>query len=357
MNYILYHRSKGLNLKAYLPTRFYKRIIWAGVTLALILSIGTLGYWLIGGKQYSYMDCLYMTIITISTIGFKEIIDLSGHTAGRIFTILIAFSGIGILTYILSNFTALVVEGELKETFKRKKMEKIIKSIKDHYIICGIGKVGHQVVNELHATKRPCIIVDINEKKVEEILETFPDQAFLKGDATDEKILLHAGIQKARGVFAATDDDNRNLVISLTAKHLNPNIRVVARCQEPRNIEKIKKAGADVVISPTLIGGLRMAAEMVRPTVTSFLDKMMRDKDRNLRVEEVSLTQRFVGKSISSLNLQKYSNTLLLAIKTKEDWIYNPTEDYIIKPENTLIVMTTPNERHELEKFLNSNKM
>lgn len=133
-------------------------------------------------------------------------------------------------------------------------------------------------------------------------------------------------------MFAVSGDDNQNLVISLTAKQLNPNIRVVARCHDLKNIDKLKKVGADAVVSPTFIGGLRMASEMVRPTVVSFLDIMLRDKKKNLRVEEIPVPELFAGKAIADLQLKKYPNTLLLAVRTKDDWIFNPTDDYIIKP-------------------------
>lgn len=335
--------------------QIYKKFIWSSLIFLAILFIGTMGYWLIAGKEYSLLDCLYMTMITISTIGYAEIIPLSGHAAGRIFTMFIALSGIGILTYFLSNFTAFVVEGQIKETFRRNKMVKIARKMKDHFIVCGIGRVGHHIVDELRATKRPCIIVEVDKNKIEKNLEVLHDQVILEGDGTDNNTLLIAGITKAAGLFAVTGDDNRNLVISLTAKQLNPKVKVVASCKELNNIEKVRKAGADAVISPTHIGALRMASEMLRPTVVSFLDTMLRDKDKNFRVEEITLPDVYVGRTISTLNLKNYPHTLLLAIKTKEDWIYNPSADYTIKPENALIVMTTPEERMKLEDYVNSS--
>ena len=334
-----------------ISSEIYKKFLWAGISLVFVLVIGTVGYWFVGRGQYSLLDCLYMTVITIATIGYGEIIDMSGNPAGRGFTIFIALFGIGTLTYILSNFTAFIVEGELNETFRRRKMEKIIKKFKDHYIVCGIEGVGFHIVSELYDTKRPNVIVDIDRKKIEKILETFQERVYIEGDATDSDTLLKAGIMEAKGLFAVSGDDNQNLVISLTAKQLNPNIRVVARCHDLKNIDKVKKAGADAVVSPTFIGGLRMASEMVRPTVVSFLDIMLRDKDKNLRVEEIPVPESFVGKAIADLQLKKYPNMLLLAVRTKDDWIFNPSDDYVIKPENALIFMATPQERQEMESI------
>ncbi len=331
-----------------------KKFIWAGIAIVAITVIGTYGYWLIGGKQYSLLDALYMTVITIATIGYGEIIDLSHSPAGRIFTMVIAVLGIGTFAYIFTNLTALIVEGELSKSFRRRRMERIIKNSKDHYIVCGIGKVGFYIVEELRATKRPHVIVDMNKNSIETALETFKGGAFIEGDATDTSVLLKAGIERAKGIFAVTGDDNQNLVITLTAKQLRPDIRAVTRCNEIRNSERMKKAGADAVISPTYIGGLRMVSEMIRPTAVSFLDTMLRDKELNLRVEEVSVPESFVGRTISSLNLKSYPHSLLLAVKTEGGWIYNPRDDCTIGKGNTLVVMATPEARYELEAIFSS---
>jgi voltage-gated potassium channel len=330
----------------------YRKFIWAGAILIAIILIGTVGYWFIGSRQYSFVDTLYMTIITISTIGFGEIIDLSGNAAGRIFTIFIAISGVGVLLYLVTNLTALVVEGKLTESFRRRRMEKAAGNSRDHYIVCGLSSVGFYIVNELHATKRSLVIVDVDKKNIERGLELFKDEIFIEGDATDSDTLLKAGIEKARGLFAVTGDDNQNLVVSLTAKQLNPNLRVVAQCNEIKNSQKMRKAGADAIVSPTSIGGLRMASEMVRPTVVSFLDTMLRDTEINLRVEELPVPESFVGQPISALNLKRFAHALLLAVKTGEDWVYNPSENYVIAPESTLVFMTTPEGRDELAGLL-----
>ena len=335
-----------------MASKIYRRFAWAGAILIAIILIGTVGYWFIGGKQYSFVDTLYMTVITITTIGFAEIIDLSGNVAGRIFTIFIAISGVGVMAYIFTNITALVVEGELTESFRRRRMEKIAGKSTDHYILCGLGSVGFYIANELYATKRPHVIVDVNKKNIERSLESLHDAVFIEGDATDSETLLKAGVEKATGLFAATGDDNQNMVVTLTAKQLNPKLKVVARCSDMRNSEKMKKAGADAVVSPTAIGGLRMASEMVRPTVVSFLDIMLRDKDKNLRVEELPVPQSLVGQPISALNLKRFSHALLLAVKTRDDWVYNPPESYVIDQKNTLVFMATPEGRDELAKFL-----
>jgi voltage-gated potassium channel len=334
--------------------QMHKKFLLAGIVLLVILVVGTAGYWYMAGKEHSLLDCLYMVIITISTIGYGEIIELSHHPWGRIFTIFIAISGIGVLFYILTNFTAYVVEGELRNLFWRRKMEKKASDLSGHYIVCGAGNVGVNILNELLATNNSFIAVDISRSHIENLAETIKDQVWLQDDASDNNTLLNAGIERARGLFAVTGDDYLNLVISLTARQLNPNIRIVARCKDIKNAEKIRKAGADAVISPNFIGGLRMASEMIRPTVVSFLDKMLRDKEKNLRIEEVSAPDSFHEKPIEHLYLKQYPSVLLLALNREGKIHYNPPENFVIKPKDTLIFMCLPEEKRKLRDILSS---
>ena len=340
--------AKPIRLGSVMSSGVYRRFVWAGIILIALILIGTVGYWFIGGRQHSLVDCLYMTVITITTIGFAEIIDLSGNVVGRIFTMFIAISGVGIAAYIVTNITALVVEGQLTESFRRRHMEKMAGSYRGHYIVCGLGSVGWYIANELCATRRPFVIVDIDKNSMERGLGPSHNEVFLEGDATDGNTLLKAGVEKAAGLFVVTGDDNQNLVATLTAKQLNPRLKVVARCNDTKNSEKMKKAGADAVVSPAAIGALRMASEMVRPTVVSFLDTMLRDRDSNLRVEELLVPGPFVGKPISALNLKRFPHALLLAVKTGESWVYSPPDSYVIGQNNTLVLMTTPEGRDEL---------
>ena len=332
-------------------SQLYRRLTWATIILIVIIVVGTLGYWLITDRQYSLIDSFYMTFITIR-VGFGEIIDLSGNSGVGLFTIFISMAGIGVLAYVVTNITAFLVEGELKDSFRRKKMESKARDSKGHYIICGLGSVGFHVVSELHATGRPHVGIDTNGKNIEKIMESFKNEIILEGDATDNDVLLKAGITQARGLFAVTNDDNQNLVICLTARQLNPGLRIVARCNEPKNSEKMSRAGAGAIVSPASIGGMRIASEMIRPTVVSFLDIMLHDGDKNLRVEELAVPSSLVGKTLSVLQLKKHRQVLLLAVKTKEGWTYNPPEDYVIGTENTLIIMTDTEGRENLGKAL-----
>lgn len=334
-----------------------KKIAGVGLVLLFILLGGSIGYYFIGQRGYSFLDCVYMTFITISTIGYGEVVDLSSSPGGRVFTMLVALSGIGVLTYTFSTVTALIVEGNLTNSFRRRKMQKKIEQSGGHFIVCSAERVGTHIVHELAATQRPFVVVEQHQEHINELLETYPDALYILGDPTDNEILLRAGIERACGLFATEEDDNRNLVICLSASQLNPRLRIIADAREPKNIDKMKNAGADSVISSEQIGGLRMASEMARPTVVTFLDTMLRDTLKNLRVEEVSIPSAYSGKTIQDLNLKRYRDLLLMAVREQEEWIYNPEETLPLVEGSILIFMGTPDVRIKLEADLKNMRI
>lgn len=335
--------------------RIYRRLFKAALAIALVLIVGTIGYRVIVGDKYSIFDCFYMVFITVTTIGFGETIDLAANPAGRVWTIIIALTGIGVLFYGLSNVTALFVEAEITNALRRRKMDKKIARLRDHYIICGAGLIGYHVINELISTEKDCVVVEIDDTHLEKIRNDFPSQPVINGNATEDKVLLRAGIEHAKGLFAVTKDDNQNLVISLTARHLASGIKIVSSCINLDHVEKLKKAGADSVISPNFIGGLRMATEMLKPTVVSFLDTMLRDQEKNLRVEEYTVPDSMKGKVISDLPLKDCNYVILMAVKSNQEWVYAPGKDYMLEGGDTLIFMATPKERRTLERLLGSS--
>jgi voltage-gated potassium channel len=308
--------------------------------MLLVLVTGTVGYHFLGGPKYSWMDCFYMTFITVATIGFSEVVDLSNSTLGRLFTVFIAMLGIGTMTYMLSTLTAFILEGDINEVWRRRKMLNKITKLREHYIVCGLGRVGHNVAHELEMTNRPFVIVDHEFQHIENYLSQHPDQLYLIGDATDNDVLLAAGIERARGIFAVAPDDSQNLVISLSAKQINPNVRVVARCHEVKNIERTRRAGADEIVSPDFIGGLRIVSAMVRPHVVSFLDDMIKSKE-NFRLEEVVLPNGF-SSNLHKIFDQALNGCILLAIKQGGDWIFNPAMQQNVSDGDVLMVMASP---------------
>ena len=226
-------------------------------------------------------------------------------------------------------------------------MEKMMKKVHGHYILCGFGRVGRNVGQELESTNRHYIAIDEKLELLELHAEKRPGMLFIHGDAVDEDVLTEANINDARGVFAVTGDDSRNLMIALTARQLSATVRIVARCNDLRNVDKMKKAGADTVVSPNFTGGMRIASAMLRPHVVSFLDEMLREEHK-LRIDEVVVPHDFEASSIGEMKLVN-PNYVLLAVRTRGDWVFNPPADFIVHPGYTLVAMASPHGRVELE--------
>jgi voltage-gated potassium channel len=323
--------------------------------IAVIIVIGMAGFKVIGGAKTSLLDALYMTAMTITTVGYEDFVGTGATTGGKIFTSVYIFLSVGMIFYLFTTLAAYMVEGEVRKAFRRRSMEKRIQKMKGHYIVCGIGMVGLYIVHELHETKRPQIVIDTDALKFDLLKLRSVDVPFLLGDATENELLERAMVKEAKGLFATTNSDNDNIVIALTAKQLNPKLRVVCRCNDTKNTEKIKRAGADTVVALNYIGGLRMAAEMIRPHATDFLESMLRDKEHALRVEEVRVPSgsSYVGRSIEELELANMGNLLLLAIRKGEgEWIYNPAPTVSLEKDMRLIILATPEERQLLHGAL-----
>lgn len=324
------------------------------IAIAALIGVhilGTVGYFWLTGGNYSWFDCFYMTFITVATIGFGEIIDMSNNMLARAFTVVIGILGAGSLSMLFSVVTVFLLETDLNGTLRRRRMEKIIKKLKGHYILCGYGRVGRNVAHELEATNRHFVAIDEDAEMLEEQKEKTPSLLFLHGDASDDDLLIRADLEDAKGVFAVTGDDSRNLMIILTAKQMKPDIRIVARCQETRNIEKMRKAGADAIVSPDFTGGMRIASAMIRPHVVSFLDEMLKTEKR-LRVEEVDIPAAFIPKPLGKLKLRSPDYVFFAIRERNGEWQFNPPEDFMVKPGFTLIAMASPHGRLEIENLL-----
>lgn len=325
-----------------------KRLYRSAVALMVVLAVGSMGYPLLV-EGATWFEGLYMSFLTVTTIGFHEVVDTSQSVGARIFTIFLAISGIGVLTYGLSNMAALIIELDKSPVLKRRRLQRIIRRMDNHFIICGASHVGQYLASELDASGRSFIVVDLNAQIAEEYEGKYTHGKVVEGDCTDSDFLQEVGIEKARGAFVTTGDDNLNIVICVTLRQLNPRLRIVSNAKDRDAEKKLLSVGADRVISPSYIGALRMASEMVRPTVTSFLDEMLRDTNRDLRIEEFSVSESWAGRPISELPLHGLRYSLVLAINSAGDWMYNPDPAHVLQPQSRLIMMTSTEELNTLK--------
>jgi voltage-gated potassium channel len=335
-------------IRPLLLQRIQRRFAKPVAFLVFLHLLGAVAYRAIGGDKYTLFDGLYMAFITIATIGYAETIDLAQSPAGRAFTIAFGFTGIATTWFIFSQLTAFIVEGEVNIALRRRRMLKAIQEMSGHYIVCGIGRVGSNVARELVTTDRPFVIIDSNQAHIDAFRERHPGTIFLHGDAAEDAMLHGAGVVRAAGVFAVVGDDSRNLVITLSAKSLNPQVRVVARCHDITWVDKMKKVGADAIVSPDFTGGMRIAAAMIRPTVVTFLDEMLRS-DQALRVEEIRVAERHAGQNLGMIE-HRGPDHIVLAIRSGTQWTFNPEPDFPLKGGETVVVVATPQGRRALEE-------
>ncbi|MBI3377740.1 MAG: potassium channel protein [Nitrospirae bacterium] len=312
-----------------------KRLVFALILLAIVIISGTAGYVLI--ERWGMLDSLYMTVITIASVGYMEVNPLSPN--GRVFTIFLIIFGMGVLLFGISTFTAFLVEGELSEILRRRKMEKIISGLKEHYIVCGMGRIGRHIIDELHKTRRLCVAIDKNEEACRRLAEE--GKLFIKGDATSSSVLKSANITHAKGVFCSLPTDAENLLLILTARGINPSLKIIARAEEDESEEKMRRAGADGVVLPEFIGGLRMTSAMVRPEAVTFLDKMLKDQEKVYRVEDifVDTDSVFAGKTLKISGLMERKGFSVVAVRKGDRYIFNPSGDEKIETGDAVILI------------------
>ncbi len=322
------------------------RILVAGTLLGIVTATGTLGYYLLGhigglDHPWSLADCFYMTAITLTTVGFGEVIDVATVPGGRAFTVAVLFAGLGVAAYFVSSLTAFLVEGELTHVFWKKKMAKEIRGLTDHIILCGVGRVGFHILQELKKTGQPFVAIDCDEERLRQLQEECGHFPALTGDATHAHVLKEAGVTTARGVISALNDDKDNLCVVVTCRQLNPRLQVISACKEAEFAGKLELIGAEVVI-PNAIGGLRIASKMIRPQVVGYLDTMLRDRDCPVRIEDVTIPgdSPLVGKPLLALDFDRYQQLLVLAIirPGEERPLYNPPRSEIVRAGDTLVL-------------------
>jgi len=302
----------------------------------LFFILGTVGYMVIEG--WGLLDSAYMTAITLSTVGFSEIHDLSRN--GRLFTIFMIFTGVGYFLYLCGVFISSVVDGEIKNMLGRQRLNNKIKKMKDHYIVCGYGRIGRVLCKFVGEDTQDIVVVEQSEE-LKEILEKDKIH-YIIGDAGNEDVLEKAGIKRARALVAVLATDTANVFLVLTARQLNPDIYIMARAASPMVKKKFYAAGANQVESPYDIGGVSMGLKLLRPTVSSFLNTALSRESDAIQIEEafVPETSDYAGKPLKDSGIRQNYNLIIIAIKEKSDhMVFAPHFETIIHPRDTLIVM------------------
>ncbi|RMG71048.1 MAG: potassium channel protein [Nitrospirae bacterium] len=328
-----------------------KALLSLGLVI-IVLITGTTGYTLIEG--WSLFDSFYMTVITLSTIGYQELRPLSHN--GRLFTIFLVFFGVGVVAYVVNNGIKIIFEGEIQKSLGRFKLEKRLLKMKNHYIVCGYGRMGQIICKELKAHGMPYVVI---EKEPVEI-DADEKGIFIFGDATKDDILKKAGIDRAKGLISVLSTDAQNLFVVLSARELNSDLLIVARAGEEGSEQKLLRAGADRVVSPYHIGGLRIAHTVLKPAVVDFLEFATKSGNIELQMEEIDVDDgsELCDKTIHESGVGRNLGVIIVAIKRKEgEMKFNPVHNTKIHAGDTLIAIGEVQKLKELEKMAASPKV
>ncbi|MEC4893636.1 MAG: potassium channel protein [Oscillatoria sp. PMC 1051.18] len=330
--------------------RLRQELIVGGAGLAGVFLMGTLWYWLV--EQWSWSEAAYMTIITLSTVGFSEVHPLDERS--RIFTIFLILMGIVTIGYIVNRFTEALIQGYFQEGIRMRQQRRLIDTLSEHYILCGFGRMGRYIALEFQAENIPFVVVDSQVEQIEEAQNL--GFVVIQGDATLDDSLLKAGIERAICLVAALGSDAENLYTILSAKTLNREIRAIARASTEEAVQKLQRAGADVVVSPYITGGKRLAAAALRPQVMDFVDGILAGSNNSFYMEEFRLDPDicpYVGQTLSEARLRSQSGALVLAIRRADgNLIGGPTGETHLRSGDLLICMGTADQLRTLNRLL-----
>lgn len=329
----------------------------SGLRLAALLFVivclaGVIGYRTLEG--YTWLEALYMTAITLSTVGYREVRPLS--PAGQIFTILLLGGGLGVVFYSLITVVEKVVEGEFQQLFGRRRMQKRINALTDHYVVCGFGRIGEVVCHELVSKPVPFVVIEQSDERLREA--ELAEYLVLRGDATDEQVLLAAGVPKAKGLFAALTTDADNVFITLTAKELNPALFVVARAETERSERTLLRSGADKVISPYAMGGHRMAQAALRPAVVDIIELATHYQNLELQMEEINIpaSSPCSGVMLRDSGLWGQAGVIVVAIKRSSGvMLFHPKPGEKLEAGDSVIALAEAPQLKEIERRIRGN--
>jgi len=315
-----------------------------------IVIFGTAGYMLL--EDWKLFDALYMTVITVSTVGFSEVHQIS--QAGRLFTILLVFFGVGFSLYIAAAVVQFMVEGRIRIILGRRRLEKKISRMKNHYIVCGYGRIGRVVCRNLKRKPFDLVVIEKNPELIP-VMDA-DGVLYISGDASDEENLIRAGIKRAKGLVSVLASDADNVFLVLTARQLDPDLLIIARGSQEESKSKLRAAGANTVESPYDIGAASMAQRIIRPTVTSFLDLAFAHKRKDIQMEEipVSASSDLVNVMLKDTGIRQKYNLIIIAIKKPgKSMLFNPSFEAMIEMGDTIIAVGEEANLQELERILN----
>jgi voltage-gated potassium channel len=333
-------------------TRLLKR---AGAAWLLLIGFGTLGYRLLGGSEWTWLDALYMTIITIACVGYGEVHDLSGNMPARMFGIFMIVTSFVVVAVFAASLTAAILEGRLTHSLRRRRNMKALAKLSGHQIICGLGETGISAARELRANGLDFVCIDHELSKVEHALSVVGEFPHVVGDSTLEEVLEKAGIQRAAGLLVASNDDRANVFLVITARGLNPQLKIVARAVDPQTTGKLRRAGATAVVAPNALGGLRLASEMIRPHTTTFLDRMLYHSNGDTRMDEAVIPKgsRWDGVELAKVDIHSNTGVVPLAIHLgEEQYLFNPPSHHIVRAGQAVIAVGSGQELDRLRKHL-----
>lgn len=325
-----------------------RKLINPVIAIIGVITFGVLGY--VAIEKWSFFDALYMTIITLTTVGYQEVHALSKE--GRSFSMVLILSGVGTMFYTFGVGAKVLLEGELRDILGRKKLTKKIENLRNHYIICGYGRMGNIICREMLHNKAPFVII---EKTPEVVASMDADFLSLQGDATQDSILKQAGIDRAKGLISVLSSDSENLYVVLSARGLNPRLKIVARASEEGAESKLFRAGADNVVSPYFIGGLRIAHTLLKPAVVDFIEFATKSGNLELQMEEIKVkgASDIIDRSLDECGIRKEMGIIIVAIKRESgEMEFNPKSTSVIRRGDTLVAMGETNQLKTLEELI-----
>ncbi len=334
-----------------LDTTILRKLRTAALLLLLTLTVGMAGFYYLEG--YSLVDSFYMTIITVSTVGYGILGDAELSDPGKIFVSFLVIFSIGMFIYVINTLTTFVVEGEIQGFLKGYRVNKEIKKLRNHVIICGLGRNGSQAARELEHDGENFVIIERDIDVVKHYLEQHPEWLILQGDATEETILEMAQLSHAKGVISALADDASNVYVTLTIRQLNPKVSVVARAANESTISKLRIAGANRVILPNILGGRKMARIMTKPALVDFVDLISGQGKFHMQLDQIDCvpSSKLVGKTLKELDIRSRTGVMVLGTQLPDGrFELNPRADLVIQVGEKLFVIGTQAQMEEFQR-------